>query len=132
MSARLQRLRQLARNSEAAAAVGADAVTTARFEQERKHGLELQKRLRASHHLIQPGHQPAAAGGSVCAQSKDTLRDKTRAVRNRQQICGGEPMLSHKFNIGDIVALKPAIKRNILGGIYQVTKQLPENQGELE
>jgi hypothetical protein len=45
---------------------------------------------------------------------------------------GGEPMLSHKFNIGDIVALKPAIKRNILGGIYQVTKQLPENQGELE
>ena len=41
-------------------------------------------------------------------------------------------MLSHKFNIGEIVALKPAIKRNILGGIYQVTKQLPENQGELE
>src|SRR6476660_463316 len=35
-------------------------------------------------------------------------------------------MLSHKFNIGDIVALKPAIKQNILGGIYQVTKQLPE------
>ena len=41
-------------------------------------------------------------------------------------------MLSHKFNIGEIVSLKPAIKRNILGGIYQVTKQLPENQGELE
>ena len=41
-------------------------------------------------------------------------------------------MLSHKFNIGEIVSLKPAIKRNILGRIYQVTKQLPENQGELE
>ena len=50
-------------------------------------------------------------------------------VGGRQQRRGGDPMLSHKFNIDEIVTIKPAIKRNILGGIYQVTRQLPENQG---
>ena len=41
MSARSQHLRQLARKCKAAAAMAADAVTKARFEQERKHWLEL-------------------------------------------------------------------------------------------
>jgi len=60
MSAQLQRLRQLARNSEAAAAVGADAVTTARFEQERKHGLELAEEAEG----ISPSHTARASASS--------------------------------------------------------------------
>ena len=44
----------------------------------------------------------------------------------------GVPMPSHKFKIGDVVVLKPAISRNVPGGTYQVTKRLPENQGEFE
>ena len=44
----------------------------------------------------------------------------------------GVPMPSHKFKIGDVVTLKPAISRNVPGGTYQVTKRLPENQGEFE
>jgi hypothetical protein len=41
-------------------------------------------------------------------------------------------MPSHKFKIGDVVTLKPAISRNVPGGTYQVTKRLPENHGEFE
>jgi hypothetical protein len=44
----------------------------------------------------------------------------------------GVPMPSHKFKIGDVVTLKPAISRNVPGGTYQVTKRLPENRGEFE
>jgi hypothetical protein len=40
-------------------------------------------------------------------------------------------MPSHKFKVGDIVALKPAISLNVLGGIYEVTKQLP-SEGECQ
>ena len=39
-------------------------------------------------------------------------------------------MPSHKFKIGDVVTLKPAISRNVPGGTYQVTGRLPENRGE--
>ncbi len=38
-------------------------------------------------------------------------------------------MPSHKFNIGDIVTLKPG--RNVPGGVYEVIKRLPGN-GECE
>ena len=31
----------------------------------------------------------------------------------------------HKFNVGDIVALNPAVSRNVPGGVFEVTKQLP-------
>ena len=41
-------------------------------------------------------------------------------------------MPSHKFKIGDVVTLQPAISRNVPGGTYQVTKRLPENRGEFE
>ena len=34
-------------------------------------------------------------------------------------------MPSHKFHIGDSVMLKPAISRNVPGGVYEVIKQLP-------
>ena len=37
---------------------------------------------------------------------------------------GAMTMPSHKFKIGDVVYLKPAISRNVPGGTYQVTKRL--------
>jgi hypothetical protein len=37
---------------------------------------------------------------------------------------GEEPMPLHKFNVGDIVALKP-VNRNVPAGFYEVVKQLP-------
>jgi hypothetical protein len=39
-------------------------------------------------------------------------------------------MSFHKIKVGDIVALKPAISRNVPGGIYEV-RQLPSD-GECE
>ena len=38
----------------------------------------------------------------------------------------------HKFHIGDSVMLKPAISRNVPGGVYEVIKQLPHNGREYE
>jgi hypothetical protein len=40
-------------------------------------------------------------------------------------------MPSHKFNIGDVVSLKPAPSLNVPGGIYEVVRQLPSD-GECE
>ncbi len=42
------------------------------------------------------------------------------------------PMPSHKFKIGESVMVKPAISRNVPGGVYEVTKQLPHNGREFE
>ena len=33
--------------------------------------------------------------------------------------------MPHKFKIGDIVALMPAVNRNVPDGVYEVVKQLP-------
>ena len=41
-------------------------------------------------------------------------------------------MPSHKFHIGETVTLIPSISRNVAGGIYQVTKQLPHNGLDFE
>jgi hypothetical protein len=41
-------------------------------------------------------------------------------------------MLSHKYRIGQLVELTPAVSRNIPGGTFEITKQLPENHGEYE
>ena len=41
-------------------------------------------------------------------------------------------MPSHKFKIGESVMVKPAISRNVPGGVYEVTKQLPHNGREFE
>jgi hypothetical protein len=38
----------------------------------------------------------------------------------------------HKFHIGDSVTLKPAISRNVPGGVYEVIKRLPHNGREYE
>jgi hypothetical protein len=40
-------------------------------------------------------------------------------------------MRPHKFKVGDIVALEPAVSRNVPGGVYVVIKYLPGN-GEHE
>jgi len=34
-------------------------------------------------------------------------------------------MPSHKFRVGDIVAINPAISRFVPGGVFEVIKQLP-------
>ena len=44
----------------------------------------------------------------------------------------GSAMPSHKFHVGESVTLIPSISRNVSGGIYQVTKQLPHNGREFE
>jgi hypothetical protein len=41
-------------------------------------------------------------------------------------------MPSHKFKIGETVMLRPAVSRNVPGGAYAVTKQLPHNGREFE
>jgi len=33
--------------------------------------------------------------------------------------------MPHKFKIGDMVFLRPAVSRNVPGGIFEVIKQLP-------
>ena len=38
----------------------------------------------------------------------------------------------HKFRIGETVMLRRAIQRNVPGGAYEVTKQLPHNGREFE
>jgi hypothetical protein len=44
----------------------------------------------------------------------------------------GFPMPSHKFHIGETVMVKPAFVRNVPGGTYEVTKQLPQSGREFE
>ena len=36
-------------------------------------------------------------------------------------------MPSHKFKVGETVMLRSAVSRNVPGGAYEVTKQLPYN-----
>jgi len=37
--------------------------------------------------------------------------------------------MPHKFKIGDIVAINPAISRFVPGGVFEVVKWLPGNDG---
>ena len=42
-------------------------------------------------------------------------------------------MPAHKFHVGQIVHHDPAVSRNVPGGAYVITKQLPANStGEYE
>ena len=41
-------------------------------------------------------------------------------------------MRGHKFHIGETVELLPPISRYASGGVYVVTKRLPESAGEYE
>jgi hypothetical protein len=38
--------------------------------------------------------------------------------------------MSHKFQIGELVSIRPALNLNVPGGLYKVTKQLPDAGGE--
>jgi hypothetical protein len=40
--------------------------------------------------------------------------------------------MPHKFKIGEIVTVRPAVSRNVPGGVYEVTKLLPHNGSEFE
>ena len=40
--------------------------------------------------------------------------------------------MTHKFNVGETVTMRSAASRNVPGGVYEVTKQLPERDGEFE
>jgi hypothetical protein len=39
---------------------------------------------------------------------------------------------THKFHVGQLVQLSPAISRNVPGGSYEIIKKLPESRGEFE
>jgi hypothetical protein len=41
-------------------------------------------------------------------------------------------MPAHKFHVGEIVRLSPAIARNLPGGSYAVVKQMPPSGGHFE
>ena len=38
--------------------------------------------------------------------------------------------MPHKFKVGDIVSVRPAMTRNIPGGVYRVTQRQPGTGGE--
>ncbi len=40
--------------------------------------------------------------------------------------------MAHKFEVGDMVVLRPAVSRNVPGGLYKVIKVLPDRNGERE
>src|SRR5262245_8424896 len=54
-----------------------------------------------------------------------TVRDRGRPDRE----CA---MASHKFQVGEIVNLRPIVSRNVPGGAYEVTKHLPHSGREFE
>ena len=41
-------------------------------------------------------------------------------------------MSAHKSEVGEIARLSSFISRNVMGGSYEVIKQLPESSGELQ
>jgi hypothetical protein len=41
-------------------------------------------------------------------------------------------MPRHKFHIGEIVELSRTMLRSASGGVYKITKRLPESAGEYE
>jgi hypothetical protein len=41
-------------------------------------------------------------------------------------------MPSHRFRVGEIVTVRPALNMNVPGGVYEVVQQLPETWSEPE
>jgi hypothetical protein len=41
-------------------------------------------------------------------------------------------MPAHKFHVGQLVQLIASISQNVPGGSYEITKKLPERDGEFE
>ena len=57
---------------------------------------------------------------------------RSSVVGSTRSLGATQAMAHHKFRIGQVVQLAPAISRNVPGGTYEVTKQLPENRGQFE
>ena len=72
---------------------------------------------------------PMTAASCPCSPWHD-LSKRQGALRLSSQGRRG-PMPSHKFKVGDIVVINPAISRFVPSGVFEVTKQLPGN-GERE
>ena len=45
---------------------------------------------------------------------------------------GADSMLSYKFHVRQLVQLNLSIGRNVPRGSYEITKKLPEREGEFE
>ena len=37
--------------------------------------------------------------------------------------------MAYKFHVGETVTMTPATSRNVPGGVYEVVKHLPDNNG---
>ena len=57
-------------------------------------------------------------------------RDPVKASPGAENSRIGDDPMTHKFHVGETVTIRPAISRNVPGGIYVVTKRLPDNSGE--
>jgi hypothetical protein len=42
------------------------------------------------------------------------------------------PVTFHKFQLGQLVTVRPALGSNVTSDVFRVTKQLPESRGEFE
>ena len=69
----------------------------------------------------------SGAGAHFFSRRIDGLHDTLDLIRD-----WSAAMAAHIFQIGQAVELRPALSRNVPGGIYVVIKQLPEGPGELE
>src|SRR5262249_10541130 len=78
--------------------------------------------------VASPGRRFRVPGGRG-ARGAPVCKSRQDAVGSARQ---GSAMPSHKFHVGESVTLRPAISRNVPGGVYQVTKQLPHDGREFE
>src|SRR5262245_57330109 len=70
---------------------------------------------------------PTRAPSTRSALPRAGLPRETASRRSRS--C---PMPSHQFDVGESVTLEPSISRNVPGGVYEVTRQLPHNGREFQ
>ena len=62
----------------------------------------------------------------------DRRQSGTTALGEFSGFFGNARCLHINFHIGESVMLRPAVSRNVPGGVYEVTKQLPHNGLEFE
>jgi hypothetical protein len=80
---------------------------------------------------VHPDHLlPEGSGSRLRCSHLDLGANDTGTSFTRPPM--GHPMSSHKFGVGETVYVLRAISRNVPGGAYEVTKQLPHNGREFE